>query len=146
MAKYSGSGWHHQSVRHSNARKYGHAGGKYKLKKVKSFYWSTLDVDNEEDARLLAKYNPEQQKAQRLAEKIKGIVKTKSYPEDEGHEYIVYKKHYGKTKDKKYVNKLKRRFNKLDNIPYDEVSKNDLEEMQEIRNELIKLGYGDWNR
>lgn len=29
MAKYNGSGWHFQSVRHSNARKYGKAGGKY---------------------------------------------------------------------------------------------------------------------
>ena len=29
MAKYSGSGWHFQSIRHSNARKYGKAGGKY---------------------------------------------------------------------------------------------------------------------
>jgi len=29
MAKYSGSGWHKQSVRHSNARKYGKAGGRY---------------------------------------------------------------------------------------------------------------------
>jgi hypothetical protein len=31
MAKYSGSGWHHQSTRHSNARKYGKAGGKYAI-------------------------------------------------------------------------------------------------------------------
>jgi hypothetical protein len=29
MAKYSGSGWHRQSTRHSNARKYGRAGGTY---------------------------------------------------------------------------------------------------------------------
>jgi len=29
MAKYNGSGWHFQSIRHSNARKYGKAGGKY---------------------------------------------------------------------------------------------------------------------
>jgi hypothetical protein len=29
MAKYSGSGWHFQYTRHSNARKYGKAGGKY---------------------------------------------------------------------------------------------------------------------
>jgi hypothetical protein len=29
MTKYSGSGWHNQSIRHSNARKYGRAGGKY---------------------------------------------------------------------------------------------------------------------
>jgi len=31
MAKYSGKGWHFQSNRHSNARKYGRAGGKYRL-------------------------------------------------------------------------------------------------------------------
>ena len=29
MTKYSGSGWHFQHVRHSNAKKYGKAGGKY---------------------------------------------------------------------------------------------------------------------
>jgi hypothetical protein len=29
MAKYNGSGWHNQSTRHSNARKYGRAGGTY---------------------------------------------------------------------------------------------------------------------
>lgn len=29
MAKYNGSGWHNQSIRHSNARKYGKAGGDY---------------------------------------------------------------------------------------------------------------------
>ena len=29
MTKYSGSGWHFQHVRHSNARKYGRAGGTY---------------------------------------------------------------------------------------------------------------------
>lgn len=29
MAKYNGSGWHFQTIRHSNARKYGKAGGKY---------------------------------------------------------------------------------------------------------------------
>ena len=29
MAKYSGSGWHFQTTRHSNARKYGKAGGSY---------------------------------------------------------------------------------------------------------------------
>ena len=30
MARYNGSGWHLQSIRHSNARKYGRAGGTYK--------------------------------------------------------------------------------------------------------------------
>ena len=29
MTRYSGKGWHFQHVRHSNARKYGRAGGKY---------------------------------------------------------------------------------------------------------------------
>jgi hypothetical protein len=32
MAKYSSSGWHFQSTRHSNAKRYGHAGGKYSNK------------------------------------------------------------------------------------------------------------------
>ena len=31
MSKYSGKGWHFQSTRHSNARKYGKAGGKYSV-------------------------------------------------------------------------------------------------------------------
>jgi hypothetical protein len=31
MAKYNGSGWHRQSTRHSNARKYGKAGGTYRI-------------------------------------------------------------------------------------------------------------------
>jgi hypothetical protein len=33
MAKYSGSGWHFQSGRHSNAKRYGHAGGYYAIMK-----------------------------------------------------------------------------------------------------------------
>jgi len=33
MAKYNGSGWHFQSIRHSNARKYGKAGGTYAVYK-----------------------------------------------------------------------------------------------------------------
>jgi hypothetical protein len=33
MAQYNGSGWHNQSIRHSNARKYGKAGGTYLTKK-----------------------------------------------------------------------------------------------------------------
>lgn len=46
MARYNGSGWHRQSIRHSNARKYGKAGGTYKtfdistikgLKKAENF-------------------------------------------------------------------------------------------------------------
>lgn len=35
MTRYSGSGWHKQSIRHSNARKYGKAGGTYVLRKNK---------------------------------------------------------------------------------------------------------------
>jgi hypothetical protein len=34
MAKYNGSGWHKQSIRHSRARKYGKAGGRYANKRV----------------------------------------------------------------------------------------------------------------
>lgn len=33
MARYSGSGWHNQSTRHSNARRTGHAGGYYAVMK-----------------------------------------------------------------------------------------------------------------
>jgi hypothetical protein len=35
MTKYKGSGWHRQSVRYSNARKYGKAGGTYKSELIK---------------------------------------------------------------------------------------------------------------
>lgn len=56
MAKYNGSGWHKESVRHSRARKYGKAGGIYvpKLKGFKqervgkheiNFYTKTRDID-----------------------------------------------------------------------------------------------------
>jgi hypothetical protein len=45
MARYSGSGWHNQSIRHSKARKYGKAGGRYlvavnmkKAKKVGKYF------------------------------------------------------------------------------------------------------------
>ena len=48
--------------------------------------------------------------------------------------------------DKKYLLKLKRRFSNLENIPYSELSMTDLEEMKEIREELIKLGKGEWHR
>jgi hypothetical protein len=53
MAKYSGSGWHHQSVRHSNARKYGRAGGQYARKwisinntKIKGKRWITKELSD----------------------------------------------------------------------------------------------------
>ena len=62
---------------------------KYKL--VKSFYYSTIDF-GDEAAEELGKYNPEKAKAYKLAKKIKGIVRTKFVPEDEGREYRVYKK------------------------------------------------------
>jgi hypothetical protein len=35
MAKYSGSGWHFQSERHANARRTGHAGGKYQSERIR---------------------------------------------------------------------------------------------------------------
>jgi hypothetical protein len=38
MARYSGSGWHKQSVRHSNARKYGKAGGQYSWQRIAGGY------------------------------------------------------------------------------------------------------------
>lgn len=34
MARYSGKGWHRQSIRHSRARKYGKAGGRYANKRI----------------------------------------------------------------------------------------------------------------
>jgi hypothetical protein len=37
MAKYNGSGWHSQSVRHSNARRTGKAGGLYAINTAKTF-------------------------------------------------------------------------------------------------------------
>lgn len=48
MTRYSGSGWHRQSLRHSNARKYGRAGGKY---------LTLQDKRNIQEFRKLAKEN-----------------------------------------------------------------------------------------
>lgn len=39
MARYSGKGWHFQHTRHSNARKYGHAGGTYAMRYEKSGFF-----------------------------------------------------------------------------------------------------------
>lgn len=38
MARYNGMGWHNQSIRHSNARKYGKAGGYYAV--MRNSDWS----------------------------------------------------------------------------------------------------------
>lgn len=47
--------------------------------------------------------------------------------------------------NRKYILKLKRRFIKLENLSYSEISKNELNEMNDIRKELIKYGYGSWH-
>jgi hypothetical protein len=51
MAKYNSSGWHFQSTRHSNARRTGHAGGKYAVSyndpKGKSFSLGVFPTDKE---------------------------------------------------------------------------------------------------
>jgi len=46
--KYSGSGWHRQSIRHSNARKYGKAGGTY---------LTTQDKRNIKNFKMIARKN-----------------------------------------------------------------------------------------
>lgn len=77
MSKYSGSGWHFQHTRHSNARKYGKAGGTYLgLKKG-----TKINYEYPLNKRIMVK------------EKIivgKGIVDTK-------YKIIPEKKHYGKS-------------------------------------------------
>lgn len=47
MARYSGSGWHNQSVRHSNARKYGSATPKVIDLKRYMGTWKQISVKNE---------------------------------------------------------------------------------------------------
>jgi hypothetical protein len=63
MSKYSGSGWHFQSVRHSNARKYGHAGGKYALSIKEAwrypFLIHTVKVNSKKYMKKTKKYDPE---------------------------------------------------------------------------------------
>lgn len=61
------------------------------MKCVKTFYWSTADVRDEEDAKIQKKYNPSKDAAHKYANKIGGVVRTKSHPDDEGTEYRVYK-------------------------------------------------------
>lgn len=66
-----------------------------KWKYVKSFYYSTLeDNDYCEDGETLlsSRYNEEKKKANKLAKKMGGIVRTVYHDVDEGYEYRVYKK------------------------------------------------------
>lgn len=100
MARYSGSGWHFQSVRHSNARKYGKAGGKYAG-------WRTMTSAQRHNAKidrimenwhqqLKEKDNISQQKYNKSYDKLSNEEKHKI---DYKH---AEKKHYGValTKDK----------------------------------------------
>jgi hypothetical protein len=43
MTRYSGKGWHFQHIRHSNARKYGRAGGQY-TKYQKGVGWKQIST------------------------------------------------------------------------------------------------------
>jgi len=51
-----------------------------------------------------------------------------------------------KTELKNYIRKIKRRFEKLEVIPYSKVSMYELEEMKELREELKRIGLGEWHR
>lgn len=73
MAKYSGKGWHFQSTRHSNARKYGKAGGKYRTPiyagdkligyfNIVGFKGKTLKEREDYNKKWLKKYHTEKKK------------------------------------------------------------------------------------
>ena len=100
MAKYSGSGWHFQSIRHSNARKYGKAGGTYAKRYV-------LIGKSQGQTRILGSF-----KKRIDAETKEGILgfeptdekveyKIKEYtPKRKAGWYDIGHSHYGKTERK----------------------------------------------
>lgn len=63
-----------------------------KWKRVKSYYYSLLDVFDEEIYSELKQNNSEKKKAKEYAKKVNGKVRVKYYPEDEGYEYQVWQR------------------------------------------------------
>lgn len=91
MAHYTGKGWHFQHTRHSNARKYGKAGGNYKgevwLKAREKFggkdmgeYWKKYKslIEARKEILLWNSLTPNDQlKVKKVVfEKPKGLIKT----------------------------------------------------------------------
>lgn len=89
MAKYSGSGWHKQSIRHSNARKYGKAGGRYAIV-VKDLRWHKGSLAHSKNVN------------ETVAKRLK-ILMNKEYgttTADFKVKKIAKNKHYGKARPK----------------------------------------------
>jgi hypothetical protein len=85
MAKYSGSGWHFQHTRHSNARKYGKAGGRYSIV-VKNLRWHKGSLAhsknvNETVAKRLKSLMEKEYGTTTADFKVKKIAKNKHYGE-----------------------------------------------------------------
>lgn len=95
MAKYSGSGWHFQRKRHSDARKYGRAGGSYvqnyskvdKRKFLKDFE-DTLEMA---EMRALSKHSLEHPLTDKQYERLMFLAKK--------HTGFTPQKHYGERSD-----------------------------------------------
>ena len=97
MARYSGSGWHNQSIRHSNARKYGKAGGTYAKRyvligrsqgqtRILGSFKKRIDAETKEN---LMAFEPTDEKVE---------YKIKEYtPKRKAGWYDIGHKNYGKT-------------------------------------------------
>jgi hypothetical protein len=93
MARYSGSGWHFQSIRHSNARKYGRAGGKYAIHTA-IMKGRIARIKNEKDFDEIGREICLLAKNDKLDEKSLDKLFT---PFKKKEEELKYKKNYGKT-------------------------------------------------
>jgi hypothetical protein len=102
MSKYSGSGWHYQSVRHSRARKYGKAGGTYVSKWVGKRPIQTV-LDKKAGVIIVPLYYSVDKKG-----KINFYDKESMQEEFDGviEKLVKQKKHYGKMLTKKQIKDL----------------------------------------
>jgi hypothetical protein len=133
MTKYSGSGWHFQHIRHSNARKYGKAGGIYANKPLgimKSQRPSLSKID------LMFKW--EQMNPEYMEEQMQGLIMEISRPKE--HQDLGY--------IKEKLRNIKNHFNyTFDNfakrIEVSELQKEFLKEVEEERkHSSITVHYG----
>jgi len=108
MAKYSGSGWHKQSIRHSRARRLGRAGGTYSKAEVQQEnYQVHLYKLPNGNLQFLYPHEAKQKKATKIKEGTyphswaKGI--TEKPKRTAGWYDIGHKKHYGKPETLHYI-------------------------------------------
>ena len=70
MARYSGMGWHNQSIRHSNARKYGRAGGKYSDDNLRLAFHTQQPMFSTKVAQLLNQGFSEKQAVKKVEDEL----------------------------------------------------------------------------